>query len=479
MIPKSVEVFNDFSRIILLHGARKAAKTMNAATNKMMRHVWENDGAVLGVVGKTIRNVAEGAWKDLVSFCLPGWLEASIGMTLTVQPKMTSDSHMRYLRIKNHWGGESEIQLHSLDHDADVEKKFKSMRFSMVFISEIDQFADRKVLDILLDQLRVPGVAYENHQLLADCNPPIQGEDHWVYKALVDQSPENTYRAPGSKSYHFGVDDNWFLAAEERDDLKKKYEYDPIKYRRFVEGLWVKDTSEGFFEGLFIPNIHIVGNTRNANRDSWEILAPCEGTTLLITGSDLGDINHATTFLAARTDDVGQICFDIFDEIFTVNNPVSLHKYAKMLWDKIQHWNNWMIETTGKAPRWRHWSDSSAMRYRAAANATDAQIIHTVSEGQIAMLPISKSTDSIMARVNLARRLFHENRLFISASCFNTIEWATFLRPGASARQKIAKDLDCRHAFDSATYALQSELPIEVERAARPYRVRAGAVITV
>src|SRR4029450_3585420 len=390
MLPKSNEVFNDYSRVILLSGARKAGKTMNAATNKILRHAWENDGSISAIIGKTIRNVGEGAWRDLVAFCLPGWQDSGIGMDLTVPPKMTSDSRMRYFRVRNMYGGESEIQLHSLDHDQDVEKKFKSMRFSMIFISEIDQFKSRQVLDILFDQLRLPNVPYEHHSISGDCNPPIEGDDHWVYRALVDQNPQNPFRIRGSRVYHFSVDDNWFLDAVERDELKRKYEYDPLKYKRFVEGLWVKDTSNGWFEGLFIPNIHVVGNTHYVDKDDWEILAPSEGTTHLVTGTDTGDINHRTTFLSSRVNEQGEICFDIFDEIVTVNNPVSINTFGRMLWERVQYWNKWMKATTGAEPKWRHWADSSAMRFRSAADSTDARVIHAASEGNIQMMPVDR-----------------------------------------------------------------------------------------
>jgi hypothetical protein len=477
LLPKSLSVFNDYTRVILLAGGRKAGKTMNAATNKIVRHVWENDGALWGIIGKTIRNVSEGVWKDLISFCLPGWIEANIGLTLTLAPRMTADSHMRYLRIRNMHGGESEIQMHSLDHEQDVEAKFKSMRFSGIFISEIDQFSDRRVLDILLDQLRLPGIAYDNHVLLADCNPPIEGEDHWVYPALVDDSPNNNLRVPNSKTYHFFVDENYLLDPKELKELKEKYAYDPVKYMRFVESKWVKDTTTSYFDGLFFSNIHVVGHRDGPNKANWDVLVPSDDSTVLITGSDLGDVNHCTTFLSSRINEDGEAVFDIFDELSSIGQPVSLLQYGSLLWAKVKKWDEWM-KKRGKQVRWRHWVDSSAMRYRAGADATDARVVYMASEGNIAMRGVMKGAGSIMHRVNLAKRLFYENRLFISIVCNETINWCTFLRPGTRVNEPIAKDLRSRHAFDSATYALSQELPMEVERGSRPSRTK-GVVVMV
>jgi Phage terminase large subunit len=477
LLPKSLSVFNDYTRVILLSGGRKAAKTMNAATNKMVRHCWENDGAVLGVIGKTIRNVSEGAWKDLVSFCIPGWVDANVGMQITVTPRMTGDSHMRYCRIKNMHGGESELQLHSLDHEQDVEDKFKSMRFSMIFLSEIDQFSDRRVLDILLDQLRLPGVAYEHHQFLADCNPPVEGEDHWVYSALVNDAPGNKLRVPNSKCYHFNVAENWFLDPAELKDLKEKYAYDRIKYARFIDSMWVKDTTTSYFDGVFFPNIHVIGKRDTPNKEEWEVLVPDENTMVLITGSDIGDINHCTTFLSSRLNDNGEVVFDIFDELSSIGSPISLLQYGSLMWKKVQKWDVWMKQQSKRQVLWRHWADSSIMRYRAAANSTDARVVYMASEGNILMRAAVKGAGSVMHRVNLAKRLIYENRLFFSITCTESIAWATYLRPGNSGSEPVAKDLRWRHIFDSATYAIAQEIPFEVERGTRPKKERGSLVM--
>lgn len=481
LLEKSLEVFNDYSRVILLSGARKAGKTLNGLTNKLVRHAFENNGAMVGIVGKTIRNVTGGLWRDLISFCIPGWEDAKIGLQVTVTPRMTGDSHMRFFRIRNMHGTESEFQLYSLDNEAEVESKFKSLRFSCIAISEIDQFRSRNMLDILMDQLRLPSIPREDHQLLADCNPPAEGTDHWTYRAMVSGTGEE--RIPGSKTYHFFLDENWLMDEADRAELKAKYKYDPIKYARFVDSKWVKDTTSAFFDGYFMPNIHIIGDKPTPRMEDWEVLTPQPESTCLITGTDFGDVNHAATFLSSRINEEGEVVFDIFDELVSVGRPMSLRQFGQEMWIKIEKWNQWFLDQGRKPPHWRHWTDSSAMKYRASSDDTDARIIYQVTKGNVVMHAASKGAGSIMNRVNLVKRLFHENRLFISISCPETISWATFLRPsgtlrpGGSKRYVIATDLECKHAFDAATYAISQELPIEVRRSSLPHIQKSEPVI--
>lgn len=480
MVPKAQRVFNDYTRVILLSGARKSAKTMCALTNRILRHAWEIDGGVVGIVGKTIRNVSEGLWKDLISFALPGWIDSGIGIKMTLPPRMTADSHMRYCRVSNMHGRECELQLHSLDHDHQVEQKFKSMRFSMLAISEVDQFGDRRVLDVLLDQLRVPGVPFKDHQCLMDANPPIQGQSHWLYNAMVNRSKGNKELVPNSAVYHFMIDDNWFLGPDEANELKRKYEYSKIKYDRFVNGLWVRDTESTYFNENFIPNIHVVGNCDGPNKADWEILAPPPGTPTLFTGSDLGDVNHACTFFSSRVDEAGQVCIDIIDELESIKRPISLSEFALKILEKIDYWNEWMVANGSKnPPRWVHFTDSSAMAFKANSSNTDAKVVFQATKGRIVMHPVAKMKGSVLGRINLIKRLLHENRLFVSASCRGTIDWLSFLRPGRTASEKIDIDLDCRHLFDSATYGISSVIPIEIDREFQTRTARKGQVVLI
>jgi len=478
--PAALSVFNDYSRVILCCGARKSGKTMSAVCNRIMRHAWEVDGAVVGIIGKTVRNAGGGIWQDLVRFCMPGWVEAGIGMSVTQIEKITSDSHMRYIRVMNMHGSNSEIQLHSLDHDKDVEKKFKSMRFSMIVISEVDQFGQRSVLDILLDQLRMVGVPYEMHQLICDCNPPEEGKDHWLYDCLVNRHEGNKQLMPESAYHHFTLDDNPFLHPLELENLKTKYGYDPVKYQRFVEGRWVKDMTAGHFDQFFSFHVHVVGDTSSPNPAEHEVIVPPEGTTTLITGSDIGDVNHATTFMLARSTPSRDVVFDIFDEVVSIARPVSLREFAGMLMERILYWEKFMKDTyRSERVMWRHWADSSVMNYKAGADRSDAMTIYQASDNKIVMMSAKKGPGSIKQRINLVKRLLHGNRLYVSANCTNTVDWLRHLKKGKAANQPVNPDQDCRHCFDSGSYAIAQEIPIEMEMRELPQTAKAEEFVMV
>ena len=181
MSPKGFEVFNSYTRYLMVDGPRKAGKSL-AIANRVARHLFENNHAIVGIITKTLKNGKVGVWADLTSTILPQWMEAKIGMKWVKEPTMDVATKMSYARIRNAYGGTSEVQLHSLENVWEVEAKFKGTRFSLLWISEADQFEDRVVFDALSDQLRVVGIPYENHQLIADLNPPEAGIEHWLAK---------------------------------------------------------------------------------------------------------------------------------------------------------------------------------------------------------------------------------------------------------------------------------------------------------
>ena len=129
----------------------------------------------------------------------------------------------------------SEVQLHSLENVWEVEAKFKGTRFSLLWISEADQFEDRVVFDALSDQLRVVGIPYENHQLIADLNPPEAGIEHWLAKTWFPKLQDGPSRDDSYARINFTLDDNPFLDPREKNDLVTKYSYDKQLYARYVK----------------------------------------------------------------------------------------------------------------------------------------------------------------------------------------------------------------------------------------------------
>lgn len=485
--PKGELVLNDYHRFLMLSGPRKCAKTTSAMA-KICRHLWENDPAVVGIVGKSIRSIkSSGVWQDLVVLetGIKQWLRAGIGFDYETEPKITGDTKMSFFRIRNMHGGISECQVHSLEHDHEVEQKFKGTRYSMFYLPESDQFRDDRVLEILDDQLRIPSIKYEDHQILLDTNPAEEGPDHFLHRLFyrkcgVDDKPLSQNRSDKYYVYNFTLDDNPFISDQEKQDLKDKYAHDPLKYKRYVEGKWERDTTGGVFEDVWSELQHVVGNT-NGPKEDWEILIPNKYSHEFAVGWDTGDVNHSASFICPRETD-SETIFDLIDELTVVDRQISLADFTEGVLEKMDTWEKTVRDLYGANHKiiWRHWSDPSAAdRYRSAADSFDSKIIRNVSEGRIVLGFASKGAGSVKRRKDLLRRLLFQNRLAVSAQCRSHIEMFRYLKPGPSQAEPIQRSSVHKHCFDSLTYALSNEAPAELDRRNQASVVRRPRIISV
>lgn len=477
--PKGYDVLNDYHRFLLLEGTRKATKTINAV-NKIARHLWENDGAIVGIIGKTLRNIkSSGVWQDLttVECGIPQWIKAGIGFKYVDEPKMTGDTKMTFFRIRNMYGGTSECQVHSLEHEHEVETKFKGGRWSMIYLPEADQFKDRHTFDILEDQLRIIGIPYDHHQLIADCNPPKEGPDHFLHDLWIKQvhsngEPFKPRYAEKFKHIHFDLDDNPFMSEEEKETLREKYRHDHNQYARMVLGLWERDNAVGHFSEFFIENIHAKGNADSPDDTKWQILIPTKSCIELLTGWDPGDVNHAVSFIAPR--DIGDnTAFDIIDEIVILDDRVSLSDLTEMVEDQMDFWESIVKDRYGHDRiKWTHRADLSVQKYKSASDMEDALIIQQASQNRILLRGVPKLRHSIAKRVSICKRLLFDNRLFVSAQCRRHIDMFRFLRPGKNRTGIKAETIEpkspYKHIFDALTYALLEEVPEDIVRRQEP-----------
>ncbi len=476
LTPKGYEVFNDRHRNILLKGCRKSSKTVGAA-NKFTRHLWENDGAVAGVFARTMKNGLGGAWNDLTNFVLPGWQAADFGFKI-VERGVNPSSKMPFVRIKNMHGGTSEVQLHSVNHEPDIESQVMALRFSAIWFSQAEQFMSMDTYRILLMQLRMEmfGIPRSEHFAIFDANPPEDGEDHWLHDLFEKGKIEGSrfFRKDYHdffSSYQFGLDDNPLLDPADKEELKNTYRADPVKYERMVEGKWVRDAVEGLFDQQFQFNIHVKGSSEGEDKSQWQVITPHRNAEVLLTGTDTGDLNHATTFICPRVDGRDEVCYDVFDEITSIDKAVSVRAFAKDVWARVQFWQKWMMDTYGlkEPPPWRHWADSSLFDFNAGANNNDAQVFWEASGKEIGMRPVVKGKGSIRARIGMARRLFHDNRLLISSHCLWNVSWARYLKPGKANNKPISDGtIKFKHTFDATTYAIGAEVPYELKDDDKP-----------
>lgn len=467
---KGYEAFNCYKRFLLCSGSKKSTKTICIA-NKFLRNMWEVNGAVGAIIGHTMGNTKHGTWRDLIKFVLPGWQRANFGMRILRGPITDNASKKEMIFVSNQHGGESEIQLHSLDYELDVEKKFRSLRFSCLWLAEADLFTDRSVFDLLRQQLRMIGVPPSLHQFLFDCNPPIEGDEHWlhdVFRKAGDPKSKHYVKnhEANFKEFQFGLDDNPFMLDEEKNEIKDSYAHDPVKYARFCEGQWIVDTAGSLFNDNFMFNIHVVGKVDSPDRNEWEVIVPPEDAPRLLTGTDIGELNHCTSFIVPRIGEDDRWHYDCFDEVASLQLKVSIKTFARLMWERVQFWNEWFKTAYPhvEAPTWRHWAGSDVFNYDASNNNCDADTFLEVSNGEIYLRAPrgQRGHKQIGARVAMMKRLFHENRFLISAKCKHNIDWARFLRPGKMKNEAILPGSPYRHMFDASSYCVGAELPHEL-----------------
>lgn len=450
-----------------------SSKTINAV-NKIARHLWENDGAIVGIIGKTLRNIkSSGVWQDLTTAkCgIPQWLESRIGFSYVDEPKMTGDTKMTFFRVRNMHGGTSECQVHSLEHEHEVEMKFKGGRWSMIYLPEADQFKDRHTFDILEDQLRIIDIPYDQHQLICDCNPPAEGQDHFLHDLFFKQTkPDGTpldekYRSKFHR-IHFDLDDNPFITDEDRDTLKSKYLHDKNRYARLVEGKWEHDQTIGHFAEFFIENIHVRGNADSPDEALWQILIPSQSCMEVIVGWDTGDVNHAVSIIAPR--DTGDVAaFDIIGEVVVLDQNMAIDEFVELVMDEMDFIEAIVKDRYGRDKiRWLHRSDTSALKFRSAADMTEILVVQQVSGGRILLRGVPKGR--VRERISLAKRLLFDNRIFVSAQCKHHIEMFRYLRKGKAKTDIIEHKSPYKHVFDALTYALLEEVPEDIMRREEP-----------
>lgn len=480
LIPKGYEIFNSYKRCLLIDGPRRSGKSISA-DNKVCRHLWEVEHAKVGIIARTLKQGKTGVWDDLTGWVVQQWIEANMGFRYTMEPKMEADTKMSSFKVRNFHGGESVCQLHSLEHDQDVETKFKDSRFSLIYLVEADKFKERAVFTTLKSQLRALGVPFESHQIICDCNPPEEGEDHFLHDIFIKKLGNNKREdGPDPEFYDYFariqvlLEDNTKLTPAEMHEQKEQYKYDPDLYARWTEGKWIKYSTAGHFKDIYFPNIHVKGNASSYNKDDWELLVPTENCIELFTGWDLGDVNHAAGIASKRELPDGT-AFDLIDELVILDRRVSIDDFTEAFLERMDFWENFLLERYGrKNIRWRHWSDESAFKYKAAADSYDELIVRNASGGRIVLSGCPKGRNSVRQRISLFKKLLFQNRIAISAQLKYTQDMCRNLKPGTRQGEPIDIDAHAteKHVFDFWTYMLASESPMDLERRIRPVTTR-------
>lgn len=479
---KQFEIFNDYHRYTLVHGPRKSGKTFGII-HKIIRHAFDVNGAMAAIVCKTLKNAkSAGVWA-LLTRALNHWEENCPGFKIVEGPKTTGDTKLSYVKVRNCHGTISEIQCHSLEHAQEVEAKFKGANYSFFWLSEFDQYCTDHAFDILCDALRMtPFIPFEQHQIVADCNPPDSGPNNFIHdrwfklkdsKLSDDEDEEGIVYRNNLHRILVMIDDNPQLDPREKRELIARYKKRKSLYARFIEGKWEQDITDGHFSDVYDESFHVVGRY-DCPEEEREYLVPTEQCTTLITGWDMGESkNHSFHILEKvqttleykdeKTGDVYQkniVSFSVLDELVVIRTYISIREFVLAAFDKMQHWEKYQLKTRNIVLNWRHWSDTSAFRERSAAETSEASIAYEASNGKIVLAAAPKYKDSRRDRVKLVWQFLYEKRLFCSAQLTRTRQMFTNLRQGKES--EYIKEDDHKHPFDSMSYPIIAEAPMDM-----------------
>lgn len=483
-----------FKKSVLAAGPRYSTKTVGCL-HCVADHAWRTDRGNIAMVSVSqSAGLDSGVWEDLVTVVLPQWINSGMGMKWVKKPFTANVTKKPTCVVSNQYGNQTKIQLDSLKVEREVEARFKNKRYSMMYVTELSNFKNRKTYDIWGECLRMLHLKEEQHLFLADTNPADEGEESWIYNVWYEL-PSMTYeeyvedcRKHGAtileerafnvrKTTHqlleFLIDDNIFASQQRIDELVARYSVDQDLYDRYILGLWRKASTDALFAQVFRPHCHVIGEIETPGHPDPEIMVPEAATFELKTSWDPGaGINSAAVvfekcFRKGKGKDGKErdiSIFKILDELVVTDEDHILDDFTEEVVAKMRWWE----ERMGRAFQWNHWSDRSVFDMKEPrANRYYHQIIHSASNGEITLVAADRGPGSVRQRVNLCRKLLFENRLYASKDkCPRLIEMFKSMRKGPSESQAIAKGSKHKHVFDAMMYGIASECEEEMEEMA-------------
>ncbi len=476
--PKTMEFFNSYTKYCLVYGERYSSKSWTSG-HKAIRHAWENWDALVVFVSFSIFGTSGGIWEDVEKFILPEW-EENIGLKW-VGPRQDQAKNS-YIKVANRYGGWSTLMMKSIPHGSVIDQRFKQIRPSMIVFDEITETEDESYFTKLAQQLgRRKFIKHQ--QFIATCNPPPQGEDHWVYRRWFKEPEKEEDKGTWQKNYakwHFPMSQN--VNANDLDgylaNLKDLVRDDPSAYARLVEGRWVKQmTGIGIFKEYWMPRIHIKGGMDGSNRRQL-IAFPGHPIT---AGYDLGKTNQGIVFqqfvpIPKRTAEGGteyEFGWIVLDELVTVGKKIPFHVLVEMILEKqntvvqtaaLRH--NMDYEQAKKSLRYEHISDSSSWNFDPGSGLDEHELIAELSKaefeknrhkypylsGPIVMQATPKGANSIMWRVRQLIEKLQREQIYVDAGCKNVIDMFVNITAKKDSIFEPESRNQYKHCLDALTY---------------------------
>lgn len=514
--PKQEELIEVCQRkkFVLCNGPRYSGKSVGAYA-ALAKHAWStNPGNITIITISQTVGMDSGVWQDIVKHTLPEWIGhypdgtpwrgldsqgreiegGNFGMEWVRPPYTQNVSKKPTCEVSNSAGGVTTIQLDSLQNEDEVEDRFKPRRYSMIYVPELSTFHKRQTFDTWTECLRMIGLPESSHLFLGDSNPPDDScwwmHDLWwdLYETSDDDLKEflEEKRWPMEVAHlkilkqalarvDIRVEDNPFADPNHVALLKAKYAHNDELYRRYILGECVRTTSDSLFAEVFRPTVHVVGEVETkTNKDNLDMMYPEDDCFELLTTWDPGSSTNWAAHVVEKFFPTvekygpraevyaGLPCFKILEEVCVIGEDVDAQEFVNKMLEKMDFWAG----QVNRVVRWRHWSDRSVFDMKDIQSGKYYhQIIHEMSGGRVALSGAEKRGQSVRNGVDLIRRLFWEDRLWLNnATCPVTIAAIKSIKKGKSELAVMQKGSPHKHPIDSLRYLLQSECMDELAR---------------
>jgi intein/homing endonuclease len=440
-------------------------------------HAWLTPNANFAVVSLTqSAGYDSGVWTDLIETTLPNWMTGGFGMKWIKPPSVQGVSKKPYCIVSNSFGGKSKFQLESLKNEEEVEARFKSKRYTGMFVNELSNFKKRKTFETWTECLRTIGLPRDKHLFLADTNPADEGTKSWIYKLWfvfpnlteIDGrplTPEEKWLQRQLRVITFTLDDNTLIDPDRIMQLKASLSGNPDLYARYVLGKWVTASMDALFVDVFKERIHVVPDPTAPDALRY-LMIPEENCYSLLSGWDIGVRNSSAHVIEKTVREIPGSepvsVFKVLDELAVIGEDHGLEDFTTTFVEqKMDYWE----QHTSQPTRWKHWSDRSAFDMKDPEhNRYHHQTVFLASDGRIELNAAARGRDSVQQRIDLLRKLLFQNRIYISADrCPLTIEMLKSIRRGKSSVAAIEKGSPHKHLFDSLMYAIASECVDEMQ----------------
>jgi hypothetical protein len=500
-------------KFVHCNGPRYSGKTIGCL-GIVADHAWSTNPANITMItiSQTV-GMDSGIWQDLTKHVLPEWIGhfpdgrpwigrdsdgkeiegGNFGMEWVRPPYTQNVSKKPTVEVSNYAGGVTTIQLDSLQNEEEAEDRFKPRRYSMIYVPEFTTFHKRDTFDTWTECLRMVGLPDNKHLFLSDGNPPDSSSwflhDLWwdLFETLECDLPgfiaekEWPLTLDQIKALwnalarvDINVEDNPFADPNHVALLKAKYAHNDDLYRRYILGECVTTTTDSIFHEVFRPSFHIVGEPETkSNKDNCEEMFPEDDCFELMTTWDPGtSTNWATLIVEKFFPDVekhgpsvarynGLPCFKVLAEIMCIGEDVDAHAFVQEVLEQMRFYQG----IVPRVLRWKHYSDQNVFDYKDIYGKYYSQIIHEFSEGKIALIGVVKGNQSVQTGLDLVRRLFFEERLWINAArCPVLIDAIKGIKKPKTGLGAVARGSPHKHPIDALRYLLMAECRAELSK---------------